>query len=67
MDLGENELSENYTLALKLHHDGVDTAGIAARLGIEPEAVPPLLRLAEAKLDRIQKKTRSLDEIAPEG
>jgi hypothetical protein len=33
-----------------MHRAGMNAAGIAGELGIEPEAVPPLLRVAEAKL-----------------
>jgi hypothetical protein len=42
-----------YAEALRLHEMGRDDA-IAGRLGIEPEAVGPLIELAEAKLARLQ-------------
>jgi DNA-directed RNA polymerase specialized sigma24 family protein len=44
------ELPEAYATALRLRDDGMNEAGIAARLGIEIEAVGPLLRVAAAKL-----------------
>lgn len=44
------ELPEAYAAALRLRACGVPAPQIAAQLGLEPEAVPPLLRLAEAKL-----------------
>jgi hypothetical protein len=59
MDLGENTLPENYVMALKLRDDGVDEAGIAVGLGIEPRSVPSLLRLADAKLEGIKRQARS--------
>jgi len=45
-----DELPEVHAAAIRLHRAGIDTAGIAAELGIEVEAVAPLLRVAEAKL-----------------
>jgi DNA-directed RNA polymerase specialized sigma24 family protein len=52
MDLAAalDELPEVHAAAIRLHRAGMDTAGIAAELGIEVEAVAPLLRVAEAKL-----------------
>lgn len=52
MDLAEalEELPEVHAAVIRLHRGGMDAAGIAAELGIEVEAVPPLLRVAEAKL-----------------
>ena len=52
MDLASalDELPEVHAAALRLHRAGTDAAGIAAALGIEVEAVAPLLRVAEAKL-----------------
>ena len=52
-DAAFDELPELYAFGLRLHRAGVDHAGIAARLNIEPAAVPSLLGLAEAKLARI--------------
>jgi DNA-directed RNA polymerase specialized sigma24 family protein len=52
MDLAAalNELPEVHAEALRLHRAGTDPAGIAEALGIDVEAVAPLLRVAEAKL-----------------
>ena len=52
MDLAAalNELPEVHAAAIRLHRAGVDAAGIATELGIEVQAVAPLLRVAEAKL-----------------
>jgi DNA-directed RNA polymerase specialized sigma24 family protein len=52
MDLASalDELPEVHAAALRLHRAGTGAAGIAAALGIEVEAVAPLLRVAEAKL-----------------
>jgi DNA-directed RNA polymerase specialized sigma24 family protein len=63
MDLAAalNELPEVHANALRLHRAGTDAAGIAAALGIEVEAVTPLLRVAEAKLASL------LAEPAPPG
>jgi DNA-directed RNA polymerase specialized sigma24 family protein len=44
------ELPEAYATAVRLADDGVDEKAIAAELGIEVEAVGPLLRVAHAKL-----------------
>jgi hypothetical protein len=54
---GFDELPELYALGLRLARSGQDNASIATQLGIEPEAVPSLLRLAEAKLARILRET----------
>lgn len=52
MDLATamNELPEVHAAALRMHRAGTDDAEIARKLGIEPEAVAPLLQVAEAKL-----------------
>jgi hypothetical protein len=47
------ELPEVYATALRLRDEHVDRAAIANRLGIEIEAVEPLLRVAVAKLGGI--------------
>lgn len=56
MGLGDDQLPETYVLALRLRRDGMDAPGIARRMGIEPEAVPALLVLAEAKLERVRRE-----------
>lgn len=43
-------LPETYAVVLRLREAGLDDAAIAARLGLEPEAVRPLLQIAAAKL-----------------
>jgi len=47
------ELPEAYATALRLRDENLNDDAIAARLGIESEAVAPLLRVAVAKLDAI--------------
>jgi len=51
-DAALQRLPQPYAVALRLHEDGRDDE-IAERLGIAPEAVAPLLQLAEAKLVRL--------------
>ena len=46
-------LPEAYNVAITLRDQGVDLVMIAARLGVAPEAIGPLMRLAEAKLARL--------------
>ena len=48
-----DELPEVHAAVLRLHRAGIAAAGIAAELGIEVDAVGPLLRVAEAKLARL--------------
>jgi DNA-directed RNA polymerase specialized sigma24 family protein len=48
-----DELPESYAVALRLHSAGHDNTAIATALGIELESVEPLLRLANAKLERL--------------
>jgi hypothetical protein len=43
-------LPESYARALQLRREGADEAAIAAALSIDPAAVGPLLRIADAKL-----------------
>lgn len=52
MDLATamNELPEVHAKVLRLHRAGMPAAEIAQVLCIEPEAVGPLLKVAEAKL-----------------
>lgn len=42
-----------YAAALRLQDEGHDNEAIAARLGLAPAAVGPLLRVAAAKLHSI--------------
>lgn len=46
-------LPETYALGLRLRDAGTPEEVIADRLGVEPEALGPLLALAEAKLATI--------------
>lgn len=43
-------LPEAYATALRLRDEGQDDGAIARALGVEAEAVGPMLRLADAKL-----------------
>jgi DNA-directed RNA polymerase specialized sigma24 family protein len=43
-------LPPSYAIALRLRDEGVEPAAVARVLDVEPEAVGPLLTLAEAKL-----------------
>ena len=43
-------LPETYELALRQRQQGLDGSAIAEQLGLEPEAIGPLLRLAGSKL-----------------
>ena len=47
-----DDLPDAYATALRLRDAGCSDEMIADRLGIEPEAVAPLLRIAVAKLTR---------------
>ena len=55
-------LPEKYARALTLRDQGCDDAQIAAALDIVPEAIGPLLRLAEAKLQRLLDDPPQVDE-----
>ena len=41
-----------YAVALQLHDEGQSTGAIADATGVPPEAVPALLDVARAKLER---------------
>ena len=43
-------LPTTYAIALRLRDEGVELGALARVLDVEPEAVGPLLTLAEAKL-----------------
>lgn len=43
-------LPETYAAALRLRQKGLEEEAIAEQLDLEPQAVGPLLQLAEAKL-----------------
>lgn len=48
-----DRLPEAYAAALRLQDEGHDDKAIAIRLGLAPDAVGPLLRVAVAKLHTI--------------
>ncbi|HEX4099292.1 MAG TPA: hypothetical protein VHY21_01945 [Pseudonocardiaceae bacterium] len=66
MDLASafEELPEVHAAVLRLHHAGSGAAGIAAELGIDVDAVGPLLRVAEAKLTRLLAEPDPLEVTA---
>jgi len=43
-------LPQSYAIALRLRDEGVEPDAVARALDVEPEAIGPLLSLAEAKL-----------------
>jgi DNA-directed RNA polymerase specialized sigma24 family protein len=49
-----NRLPETHAAALRLRARGFDHDAIATALALEPSAVPPLLRIAEAKLAALE-------------
>jgi hypothetical protein len=49
-EAGLRRLPEPYSLALRLRDAGVDDSVICTYLHVEPEALPTLLEIAEAKL-----------------
>jgi DNA-directed RNA polymerase specialized sigma24 family protein len=56
------ELPEAYATAVRLVDDGVNDEAIARQLGIEVEAVGPLLRVANAKLAHALASTDHADQ-----
>ena len=52
MDRAEalHALPDTYAIALRLQDEGVEPDAVARVLDVEPEAIGPLLSLAEAKL-----------------
>jgi DNA-directed RNA polymerase specialized sigma24 family protein len=59
------ELSELHRELLELIATGVDHDAIAARLGLEPAAVAPLVVVAHRKLDRILSTAPHEENHAP--
>lgn len=55
-------LPQAYARALTLRAQGYEDARIAAALGIVPEAIGPLLRLAEAKLQQLLDNPPEVDD-----
>jgi hypothetical protein len=54
-------LPEAYAAALRLRREGLGERAIAEQLGLEPQAVGPLLRLAEAKLAALAQRRHAED------
>jgi hypothetical protein len=52
------ELPEMYAAALRLPDAGLDDDAIAGRLGLPVEGIPPLLRIAGAKLATVPDDSR---------
>jgi DNA-directed RNA polymerase specialized sigma24 family protein len=52
-----SRLPETHAAALRLRARGFDDEAIAAALALEPKAVAPLLRIAEAKLAAVTGRT----------
>jgi DNA-directed RNA polymerase specialized sigma24 family protein len=48
-----SRLPETHAAVLRLRGRGFDHDAIASALAVEPEAVAPLLRIAEAKLEAL--------------
>jgi hypothetical protein len=55
-------LPETYARALTLRDQGCDNARIAAALGIVPEGIGMLLRVAEAKLQQLLDNPPEVDD-----
>ena len=49
-DQALRRLPEGHATAIRLRDEGLDDEAIARRLGIPVEGVPPVLRMADAKL-----------------
>jgi hypothetical protein len=49
-------LPDTYAIALRLRDEGAEPDAVARVLALEPEAVGPLLTLAEAKLAGLMEK-----------
>jgi hypothetical protein len=49
-------LPRPYALALRLRDTGVDDALIAECVGVQPQALPALLKIAAAKLDNLARE-----------
>jgi DNA-directed RNA polymerase specialized sigma24 family protein len=50
-------LPSTYSRALRLRDEGLETDALAQALDVEPEAVGPLLTLAEAKLAGLMERS----------
>jgi len=55
-------LPDTYAVALRLRDEGVEPDAVARVLDVEPEAVGPLLTLAEAKLAGLMETPKRMTE-----
>ncbi len=53
-----SRLPEGYAVALRLHEAGVTDAQLAAGFDIEPQSVPNVLKIAQAKLAELAPEDR---------
>ncbi len=67
LDAALDELPEVHARAIRLQRAGVGAAEIASELGIELEAVAPLLRVAQAKLASLLAAPDPPREGTPDG
>jgi DNA-directed RNA polymerase specialized sigma24 family protein len=58
-------LPEAYAAVLRLRANGLDDERIAALLGLKPEGVDPLVRVARAKLAALREKAGDEEDVAP--
>jgi DNA-directed RNA polymerase specialized sigma24 family protein len=59
------KLPEAYAAVLRLRADGLDDERIAALLGLKPEGVDPLVRVARAKLAALREEPGHEEHVAP--
>lgn len=57
-ELALRRLPRSYSLALRLRDAGVADEVMCDYLDVEPEGLPSLLRLAEAKLSVLERQSR---------
>lgn len=57
-DAALDRLPLTYAVAIRMRHEGIADPVIARCLGIEPEAIGPLLRVADAKLAAAVERSR---------
>jgi DNA-binding CsgD family transcriptional regulator len=57
-----DQLSDRYTLALRMLREGISNEAIGRILAIDPAAVPALLTLAKRKLAELEEPTGRADQ-----
>jgi hypothetical protein len=62
-----SRLPDTHAAALRLRARGFDDDAIAAALRVEPHAVAPLLRIAEAKLGALTSSGGELESVVGTG